>query len=284
MDPPEPYSSMYDPKKLKLLDGYTPELADADKIPKGYFDNEKLTEEKLRQVMSQYYGTITHIDDGVGLMLKKLKEKGIYDESLIIYTSDHGDYMGHRHLLLKGNYMYDSLARIPLIIKYPASWKKTGREDALSSNIDIAGTICSVCGIKPAANMQGFDLTQNERRKVAVCEKMNNYGIPRKGDYMVRTATHKLLINGSTRELRLFDLVKDPLELKDIAGNPENKNVILELKELLFDEMTLNGNKYSYLNHYAPVINGKTWETVEKEREPMIEYMREKSKVKPSYD
>jgi arylsulfatase A-like enzyme len=277
MDPPEPYASMYDPANLTILNGYTGELSDVDdKKSKGYFDNAALNEDRLRVVMSQYYGTITHIDDGVGRIIRKLKDKGLYDDALIIFTSDHGDYLGFRHLLLKGNYMYDPLMKIPLIIKYPASWRKTGVENALSSNIDVAKTILSVCGVPTAMSMQGLDLTRDEKRKVVIAEALC--------DYMVRTQKYKLLVSGKPKEYRLFDLESDPLETTDIAGDIRHKETIATLKDMLFEEMLLYGNKAMYLDYHAPVVNGKSPEQIELERNTMIAYMREKSSVKPHDD
>ncbi|MCL2835068.1 MAG: hypothetical protein FWD78_18010, partial [Treponema sp.] len=189
--------------------------------------------------------------------------------------------LGYRHLLLKGGPMYEPLVKIPLIIKFPASWGKKGVEHDLSSNIDIAGTILSVCGMPPTPGMQGCDLTKSSRRKVVICEKLSKLGNGKR-EYMIRTKTHKLLLGLGKDETRLFNIADDPLETNDIAPAPENRTVIADLKELLIEEMLLNGNDYPYLDLNAPVINSKTYETVEKERTSMIAYMKEKSKVKPS--
>ena len=280
MDPPEPYSSMYDPGSLTLLDGYTEQIPDID-LEKGwhYFDFTKLDENKLRFVMSQYYGNITHIDDGVGLIIDKLKEKGIYDDSLIIFTADHGEYLGFRHLLLKSNYMYDPLVKIPLIIKYPVSWQKTGEDDSLSSNIDIAKTILSVCKVKCPHSMQAFDLSRAERRETVICE----FPIW-KHAHMVRTQEYKLLISSDEKKYRLFDLVNDRLETTDVSENIQYAGVIADLKELLIEEMLLRVNNAAYRNPCEPLAGGITREEMEIGRESMIRYMQEKSAVKPEYN
>ena len=279
-DPPEPYSEMYDPESLALLDGYTESLDDADWKRGGhYFDSRNLTENKLRKVMSQYYGAITHVDDGVGMIIGKLKQKGIYENSLVIFTSDHGEYLGFRHLLLKGNYMYDPLVKIPLIIKYPKSWNKTGLDDSLSSNIDIAKTILSVCGANIPGSMQAFDLTKEPRREVAVCESAHI-----NGEYMARTKEHKLLVSDSFKSCRFFDLANDPLEQTNVAGEAKYKDAEAGLKELLIEEMMMRQNKSAYRNPDEPLSGGQTREKAESGREEMIAYMRQKSAVKPKYD
>ena len=280
MDPPDPYAGMYDPGSLTLLDGYTEHIPDIDlENGRHYFDFTKLDENKLRFVMSRYYGAITHIDDGVGSIINKLKEKGIYDDSLIIFTSDHGEYLGFKHLLLKSGYMYDPLVKIPLIIKYPVSWRKKGTDDSLSSNIDVAKTILSVCGVNPPRSMQAFDLSRAERREAAICEfPFGNH------DYMVRTKEYKLLISGNAKKYRLFDLASDRLETTDISNDVKYADVIAELKDLLIEEMLMRSNNSAYRNPREPLAGGITQEEMESGRESMIMYMQKKSTVKPKYD
>ncbi|MEM7030928.1 MAG: sulfatase-like hydrolase/transferase, partial [Chloroflexota bacterium] len=119
-DPPTPWSQMYDPQSLTLLPGWIDACLPQDlSNHQGYFPHKDLTEEKLRQAMALYYATISQIDHQVGRLIDYLKQQGLYDDTLILYTSDHGEYLGFHHLLLKGNYMYDPLAKVPLIIKYP---------------------------------------------------------------------------------------------------------------------------------------------------------------------
>jgi arylsulfatase len=117
-DPPEPWDKMYDPEKLKVLPGWTESCIPSDlDYKRGYFPHEKLSEEVQRKVMAMYYGSISQIDDQVGRMIEALKAKAMYDETMIIFTADHGDYMGFHHMMLKGNLMYDPIMRVPLIIK-----------------------------------------------------------------------------------------------------------------------------------------------------------------------
>ena len=119
-DPPAPWHAMYDPKELSILPGWTakPLALDLD-FSRGYFPNARLTEKDLRRVMAYYYATISQIDHHVGRLIALLKEKGLYDNTLIVFTADHGEYLGYHHLLLKGNHMYDPLVKVPLVIKWP---------------------------------------------------------------------------------------------------------------------------------------------------------------------
>ena len=276
-DPPEPYASMYDPAKLTLLDGYTPTLAEVDKKYTGYFDYSTITEKSLRLVTSQYYGTITHLDDGAGQIIQRLKDKGLYDDALIIFTSDHGEFLGFKHLLTKCNHMYDPIMRIPLIIKYPASWSKRGLDHGLSTNIDIAKTILTVCGVEHAPAMRGLDLTRDEGREVVVGE-FKMWGL---NEYMVRSKTHKLLLdtNGAAR---LFDLAADPLETNDVAADPAYADILRHLKDKLIEEFLLKRRNTPHQDVNAPVVNGKTRDETMLTRRDMADYMAATSSVKPA--
>lgn len=101
-DPPAPWDAMYDPQKLTILPGWTEKNFDHDlKLSRGYFPHDRLTEATLRRAMAYYYATISQIDHHVGRLIAVLKEKRLYDNTLIVFTADHGEYLGHHHLLLK---------------------------------------------------------------------------------------------------------------------------------------------------------------------------------------
>ena len=91
-------------------------------------------------------------------MVALLKKKGIYDETLIIFTGDHGDYMGFHHMMLKGGLLYDPLAKVPLIVKFPGNARAGETSKRLVNNVDVAPTICRAVGLEPGAKMAGQNL------------------------------------------------------------------------------------------------------------------------------
>ena len=163
-DPPAPWSGMYDPEGLTLPSGWIPDMLplDEQKHP-GYFPNARITEPQLRRVMAYYYASISQIDFHVGRMIAALERKGLYDDTLILYTGDHGEYLGYHHLLLKGNYMYEPLMRIPLVIKYPGGQRAGETAEGLFSNVDIAPTLLRQAGCMPGAWMRGTDLSSDDQ-------------------------------------------------------------------------------------------------------------------------
>ena len=264
-DPPGKYAEMYDKNALTVLPGYTDCIPEQDRRTY-HFDYENLNEDALRHAMAMYYGTITQIDDSIGRMVSLLRSKGLYDDTMIIYTSDHGDYMGFHHLLLKNGPMYDPLVKIPLIIKYPGT-EQPERHQALTSTIDLPDMILKACGFETPGAM-----IPNSRENYVVTESFNRG--PK--SYMIRTETHKLLVNGSMDDIWFFDLRNDPLELHNIAHLPENKGIIDQMKAWLISEF-LFSPKHAHLDLNAPAIREKDGSSQE-----MIDYMKERSPVKPS--
>lgn len=254
-DPPAPYDTMYNPDELTLLDGYTNEVSDVDyEHHKGYFDHKNLTEKRLRRIMAHYYGSITQIDDNIGRIIDLLKEKGLYDNTLIIYTSDHGDYMGYHHMMLKSNYMYEPLAKVPLIIKYPNNKHSGVINNNLSSNIDIAPTILNYVNAKIPYSMKGMDLeNQQNAREFSICEGLRNEIVDGKEEfyceYMVVSDRYKLIVGKNLENCRFFDLQNDPLELCDVSKEDKYKSEIEKHKKYLVQTITFDSLSPIYLNY-----------------------------------
>ncbi|MCC6154286.1 MAG: sulfatase-like hydrolase/transferase, partial [Candidatus Hydrogenedentes bacterium] len=219
----------YDSTELSLLPGYTEQCFDHDlALNTGYFPNKDLTETRLRRVMAYYYATIEQIDRQVGAMMDVLKSKDLYDDALIVYVSDHGEYMGQHHMLLKGNYMYDSLARVPLIIKYPHRHRVGETLTGLVSLVDLAPTIVRSAGCEPGAAMEGLDLAHDKKGREIV------YAESGRGDQvMARTKTHKLMVSTKPKCEQLYDLALDPEELRNVYEEPRYMEVVRVLREKL---------------------------------------------------
>lgn len=227
-DPPDEWAKKYNADDLSLLPGYTPKPTKQDlDFSSGYFPYDQMSEEKIRQAMAYYYALISQIDFQVGRLIKILKQKALYDDTLIIYNSDHGDYMGHHHLLLKGNYMYDPLIRVPLIIKFPKQFNAGSVDSSLINNIDIAPTILNQAQIPAPKSMYGKDVLQSEKSIYVFAESGQGQS------YMVRSKTHKLLLCREDKHSQFFDLQNDPYELNNLYGKSNELAVIAEMKNAL---------------------------------------------------
>ncbi len=226
-DPPAPWHEKYDPSKLTILPGWTNECLERDYLySHGYFDSKTLTEDSYRKAMAYYYASISQIDHHVGRMIDRLKEKNLYDNTMIVFTSDHGEYMGFHHLMLKGNYMYDPVIRIPLIIKYPQSQQAGTVSKAMVNNIDLAPTILKTSGLEPSAEMKGFDLRDGgSGHSIIFCGRT---------ECVARTQTKKLITTQRERGENLyFDLEKDPFEMENRYDDASCRADIEELQKAL---------------------------------------------------
>jgi arylsulfatase A-like enzyme len=228
-DPPSPWARMYDPEVLTLLPGWTEELPPFDRVyHTGYFPNDALSEPALRRVMAHYYATISQIDHHVGRLLDRLKQRGLYDDTLILFASDHGDYMGYHHMLLKGGPMYEPLVRVPLLIKFPGSPGAGERRDTLASLVDVAPTLLWQAGLTPAAGISGLDLADPHAHRPML------FAEDRRGAVlMARSATHKLLLAREPELSQFFDLQADPHELNNRFADPTCRDAIQEHREAL---------------------------------------------------
>jgi arylsulfatase A-like enzyme len=249
-DPPAPWSDVYDPKALTLLPGWSAECLSRDlAFHQGFFSHEELTERRLRRAMALYYATISQIDHHVGRMIDYLKGKGLYEDALIVYTSDHGDYMGFHHLLLKGNYMYDPLVKIPLVVKYPGRLGAGTRSEALSSNVDLAPTLLRCVGCSAPGSMEGLDLLAHPEGRTRIYAEGW-----RGGQYMVRTRARKLLLCREGTRSQFFDLEDDPLEFHNRYDDSAYREEREALREALSAWALYDSPSRAYVDYQAPVV------------------------------
>ena len=187
--------------------------------PCGY-GNDKL----LSQAIAATYGMIEMVDDGVGKILEQLDALGIADNTIVVFTSDHGDMMGDHGLFLKGFMHYRGTLQVPLVISSPSA--DPGRTSALASSLDLGPTLMEMCDIEAYDGIQGQSLKPLVEDSAA---SVRDYCLIEDD---IATVTAKLTpIPGKTRTLitqqqrytrnsngeeQLFDLQEDPNEMNDI--------------------------------------------------------------------
>ncbi|HEO70477.1 MAG TPA: hypothetical protein ENN80_04385 [Candidatus Hydrogenedentes bacterium] len=274
-DPPPDMADAYDPEKLMVLPGWTDTVPEHDfALSKGYFPNDKLSIPAIQRAMAYYYATIEHIDQQIGRMTELLKRKGLYDDAMIVFTGDHGEYMGFHHMLLKGNHMYDPLSKVPLIIKYPKSAQRGTVSDALVCNLDVAPTILRQAGCTPGDHMHGLDLaTHPEGREHVFSESRRGH------EAMVRTKHRKLLLDPKRNETLLYDLEKDPHELTDRSEDPAYADELAVLTAAITEWRPFDNLPDTCLDEEAPVIDQPNVpDRHDGHREQMMAYCRAKMK------
>jgi len=279
-DPPKKWAERYNPDKLELLPGWTetPLSHDTRQNP-GYFSNKDLDESILRKSMAYYYACITQIDDEVGRMIKILKDKGIYDNTIIIYTSDHGEHLGYHHQLLKGGYLYESIMKVPLIIKYPNGQYAGTEYRKLVSNIDLAPTILNIAGLEPPKTMSGYNLSNDSNSREYI------FGHAWLGSQaMARSKRYKLIAKRDGESL-FFDLENDPQEMNNLYNDRDYQDIIQShLQAMISWQGTDRLFGENYLDEYAPIINQpNATKHNDGHREKIIEYFKQKMTQRDPY-
>jgi arylsulfatase A-like enzyme len=170
--PPGRYWDMYDPADMVVPQSFfdigadpPPPLrwAHAERVA-GKIDRERgqflfvVDEREAREAIALTCGMISCIDDEIGRVLAQLQALGLDDDTVVVYTSDHGDFLGDHGLLLKGPIHYQSLIRVPLLWRDPAAEPAAGSTRALCGTIDLAPTMLDRAGLRPYNGMQGRSL------------------------------------------------------------------------------------------------------------------------------
>jgi len=239
--PPRPYDTMYDPGEVVLPDNFADACEDKPPwIRRAYANRACLTEAERRKVIACYYGQISFLDEQVGKIIAALERAGKLDDTIIAFTSDHGDFMAEHGLLGKPSSFYDCLARVPMILWGPGRIEMNGRVDALVESIDLAPALLAAAGIDPPVHVQGRDLLsvasgRAPARDAVFCEAAMA-GIMKQGGnvfgVMARTRHHKLCAFSDGEE-ELYDLENDPGETRNLASEPGYRGVRAELYERL---------------------------------------------------
>ena len=169
--PPGKYFHMYQPSDIKLPASFhhqphtqTPVLQRMhDELANGTADRSwvspyAVTADEARQITAVTYGMVTMIDDAVGRVIAKLHELDLANNTIVIFTSDHGDWMGDHGIMQKGPLHYQGLIRVPFVWSDPGAGEAGMHTQQLASSLDIARSILMRAGVAPANGMQGQDL------------------------------------------------------------------------------------------------------------------------------
>lgn len=239
-DPPEPYDRLYLEADLPKRNMRPGEVSGKPREAYEYINNrlkfpyktDELTEDQLRLQWAYYLSCCTHIDDWIGRVVAVLKEQGLYDNTVIVFMSDHGDLLGDHGLVYKQCF-YEQSVRVPLIVHCPAKFKP-GRVADLVESIDVFPTLCELGGAWPGEGVQGRSLLPllaaeegYVHRTAAFSE--NHFG------RMVRYKQYKLVYYPGKPYGELYDLERDIEEQVNLWDDPQAGEVKREMKDLLLE-------------------------------------------------
>lgn len=233
------------------LDAKPPIQAEASKrsyagAARGYAE---YSDAELAEVRRAYFAMVSLVDDEVGRILAALEETGLDQNTIVVFTSDHGEMLGDHQLMLKGPFMYDCAVKVPLIVRWPGVAQPASRRSELVQWVDLAPTFLETAGVPIPHAMQGRSLvplisgTDSSWRDWALCHYRNS-GNPYPDPVhvtMLRHGRHKLVVHhgapasGRDRTGELYDLEDDPLELKNLWDAPSYREHRMALQETLID-------------------------------------------------
>ncbi|MBW2282513.1 MAG: sulfatase-like hydrolase/transferase, partial [Deltaproteobacteria bacterium] len=260
--PPGQWWDAYDPDEMEVPESFDDPLTDAPRhlhLIRGLKPSANVvqmfgaTREQVRHARAAEYGMIEMIDQGVGRVLDALERSGAADDTIVIFTSDHGDMFGDHGLMLKGTMHYQGVLRVPFVVAQPG--QAPTRSRSLASTLDLAQTILDLCGCEPFIGMQGTSLVPvlddpaSEVRDHVFIEDDFPPG-EQIGVFPSRIRTlvtdEGRITRYSTGELEVFDLEKDPLELENLAASPAGRDRTAHLSDCLSDAFL----------QYQPVARG----------------------------
>lgn len=157
----EPYASMYRGQDLGEPATRPAELLDKplrQRVSRQLMRTADYTPAELQRLREIYYGMVTFIDDEVGRFVEALEAGGVAEDTVIVFMSDHGDYLGDHGMVRKSPAMYDCLVRIPLFIRWPGHIPSMRVTETLVESIDVAPTLVELVGASPLADCEGKSL------------------------------------------------------------------------------------------------------------------------------
>lgn len=240
---PKPYFKKYVQAEMPLVQGVAEDIKDLPKHALGSHKKEHdlLTDDLRQQAIQAYFASITFMDAQVGRILDKLKELGLAENTIVVFTSDHGYHLGEHGLWQKMS-LFEESARVPLIISAPGQSQKGRTAASPVGLIDLYPTLTSLCGVKAPENLQGQDLSkvlvdpELSGRGWALCEVTRRRGKNKKRifGYSLRTPRWRYTEWAQGQEGReLYDHEADPLEQTNLAEAEKHQQVIAELSKKL---------------------------------------------------
>jgi len=270
--PPEPWFSMYDGAEVPAPIPYAGE-AESELSPKvfrvlksGQWPNYDggahymPDVSRIDRAIRPYWGSVSMVDKYVGVLLDTLGELGLAEDTLVVFTSDHGEHLGDHGMIKKGDALWETFVRVPFIVRLPGRCQRGVRTDALCSSVDVVPTFLELLGLAdgdhdlaPDGVSQAPVLTGQRdcvREAVTIHHPTTEAfrGELRMPDqYALVTDRWKLVYHAGDPNGQLYDLQDDPQELRNRYNDPACAQWCSNLKGILLDELIFQNDKVAIL-------------------------------------
>ncbi|MBL8233665.1 MAG: sulfatase-like hydrolase/transferase [Bryobacterales bacterium] len=254
-NPPPPYRDMYQPRDMPPVRARAEEREAKPPHYRDLYDMYAKWGDPARH-RAQYYGEVTFIDDSVGRILRALDESGVRDNTLIVFTSDHGDLLGDHHLYTKGPFHYRHCAAVPLIVNWPGRVRPGKTVEGMVQQIDLLPTIADLAGVRVPDGVQGRSqraVLTSDSADTGYTSALIEYGTsgvsdPAAGDRdrapvdlcTLVTRQWRLSYYPAMKTGELYDLSSDPDEFRNLWAMTRHDRIQRELKDELLDRVLMS--------------------------------------------
>ena len=257
--PSEPFASMYDGQAIPPWDGFGDDF-----IGKPYcqrqqplnWGTDQMTWADFEPMVRHYYGVVSQLDDAIGRILAALEAAGQAGDTIVAFTSDHGDLCGSHQMLDKHYVLYDDIVRVPLMVRFPgrAPWVC----DSLVSNcLDLPASFARWLGIGPLEVEHGRPLPLSPEEDVSPREHIVSTGNGQQfGLYstrMLRDGRYKYIWNLTDVD-EFYDLAADPGELRNLIAEPAQQGRIASMRRALYDALLAQGDPFANSQWLQPQL------------------------------
>lgn len=237
VNPPQRFVDMYDPEEMPL-----PGKSEMEEVAPFLKD---VSEEDWREIVAYYLALVSHVDDCAGQIIDQLEKEGIFENTIVIFTSDHGEYLGDHGRIAKGMPGHDCITRVPFLISYPEEISEGIVVDELVEAVDVVPTLLDLCGVQTPSFVQG----KSFKRLITGENDDNNGDQSHRDDVLteafmpdgekrttVRTRDYKYYCDTDGNEL-LYDLKNDPDELDNVVKDESYQEVLLEIRKRMINRI-----------------------------------------------
>jgi len=225
---------------------------------------------RYQRYMQDYLGSIAAVDDGIGEVLDYLEESGLAENTIVVYTSDQGFYLGE-HGWFDKRFIYDESFKTPFMVRWPGMIQPNQTNTTMVQNLDFAQTFLDAAGVTAPSDMQGeslIPLMKGEAENFREAVYYHYYEYPSvhmvKRHYGIVTEDYKLAhFYFDVDEWELYDRKKDGNEMKNVYNDPEYAEVVADLKEKLADMRVKYKDSpeldQQYIDLYTEKMKGNQW-------------------------
>lgn len=251
LDIPEPYYSKYESIELpKNVGIWSDKQSPLQLYNLPGILGTRYKREDWQRIWPVYAGLVSLLDNCIGQIISALKNEGMYDDTIIVFTADHGEMLGS-HCLWQKMCMYEEATHVPLAIKLPKGMKHVDKTDELVSHIDVLPTLCDLLGMDIPENVQGVSLKKsiengNSINRDHIFIQFDGNGARGNFQRCVVKGCYKLIVDIFRDEIyfELYNLSEDPQEMNNLAfDEPE---IVRELDSLIRQYMKDTGDLIEY--------------------------------------